>query len=75
MTRVTAACFAVPFGLIRLHLGRVVAAFRHADGRAHAVADEGLGEIESVFVTLDLAELHELLGFGSKNKLHGTPPR
>ena len=36
---VAAARFAVPGVLIGLHLGRVVAAFSHADSRADAVRD------------------------------------
>ena len=52
---VAATGFAIAFSLVRLHLGRVVAAFRHADGRTHTVAREGIDEIERVLVTLDLA--------------------
>ena len=64
---VAAARFAVPGVLIGLHLSRVVAALRHADGGADAVSRRRLQEIVEPLVAFEIAKLHQLCGLAGKN--------
>jgi len=67
--RVAAARFAVAFVLIGLHLGNVVAAFRHADGWTQAIRGGCPQEIVETRVALKIAELHQLCGFGRQSNV------
>jgi hypothetical protein len=53
------------------HLSRVIAALRHADGWTQAVSGRCFQELLDALVTLEIAELHQLLGLlGENNGRH-----
>jgi hypothetical protein len=68
---VAAARLAEPLILVGLHLRRVVASLRHADGGTHTLSGGYLQEIVETIEAFEIAKLHQLYSLAGKNNNGG----